>query len=646
MSAVSNGNNWEGVIEIFNAVYKDDRLYDELSARIASDFFYASMRVGSRAASRHAHNIFLDIVHNDTDAYLLRPKGYNSLFVGLSKSCMIEEAKQVLENCNENEFYLNRYSYNAFLNACGKTNRLADAFLALRSMAESKIPPDVVSCNVLIACCVRGGEVDMALSILDRMSLWGLQPDIYSYNSVVNGFRKASLLEDAFDLVASMEIAANLPHIIEDRLSPKYLDIFDQFGGSEERIVRSNQSEEGRPKIESNSEAEGDDTDTSEVKLSSISKEALQSESSRTNTSTNSPSEENHHSSSNNSDVHSNSNNVDNKGGGKSQFKAIKPDLVTYNTLISGIAACKKPKLSRALQVHKHMQSLGIAGNEVTYNALMATATRSGKVDEAFLIYDDMLDKFVGMLNIELFTTLISLCGQAGMLERAFKVHEKMISIGIKPSVITFNALLTACRRSNRENCSDIALKVLGVMKETENCEPDVITYSTVIDTLGRDGRFEDLNSMLSDMKNKGLNPNFVTYTSMIGALCKHGLLEEAIERFHEMESLDIAPNEYTFSCLVGGARRKKDMKAATNFLDMMRERGILPNNVTYSLLMQMSIKSGVKSWLEKAIAYVREDERFDASVVKVIEDHAFAQSSKENLEIIHDAIDRVFKEM
>lgn len=573
---------WRSIIQLFQAIFDHPTLPRQLPPRLYNDLFLASLRVSSRGASQQAYSFYQRLDTEDLTSHL-RPKAFNFLFVCLCKALMVDEAKIVHGQCQEKGFYLNRYSYNSFLNACAKTGRVEDAFISLRAMAESKISPDVVSCNVLIACCVRADEIDVALSLLHRMPSWGISPDIYSYNSVINGFRKAHMLEEAFDLVAAMEIAAGIDPI-EGRTPSKTIAAVRPSKNQIQNSLESD-SRHGSNGVPQQFKGNGTADETPE-----------------TNNNYNSKSGENRQ------EQHSEN------GDENDASESVGPDLVTYNTLISGIAATQQPNLDRALAVQKHMSKQGMKGNEVTYNALMATATRSGQVDAAFRIYDEMLNLKMKTQNVELFTTLITLCGQAGKMERAFKVHEEMISSGIKPSVVTFNALLTACQRGDRSDAVSIAMGVLKVMRETPGCVPDVITYSTIIDTLGRAGDFEQMRSILEIMKEEKLTPNFVTYTSMISALCNFGQLDEALQLMTEMEELGIKPNVYTFSCLISGARHRREMPRALQIVDMMKQRGVALNNVTYAVLLQLSARTGQRRWVTRVLQEMENDERLQQS--------------------------------
>lgn len=504
-----NSHRYAAAVRLIDSAAAHPPLYARFTARIYSHLFLSLMKLGTRTHATRAYSTLHHVVCHMDVATMLGPRAFNFVFVALSRVGMIDEARQVAQMCYQAGYYLNRYSYNALLNACAKEQRLDVAFATLRQMAEHNVSPDVVSFNVLISCCVRVGSVDIALNILSRMKDWQIQPDIYSYNSVINGLRKSNMLDEAFELVAQME--------------------------------RESRSAEG-----------------------SIVENGL----------------------------------------------GVAPDLVTYNTLLSALAAMDRPHFERAVRVKNHMEQRGLHCNEVSYNALMAAAAKSDRVEEAFEVYDEMISRGLKP-NCECFTTLITLCGRANLLDKAFQVHEHMLASDIKPNVITYNALLTACRGCG-DGDVDRALDLLEVMRNTPRCDPDVITYSTVIDVLGRNERFDEMKRLFKQMQEEGIKPNLVTYTSMIAAMTRTSRLEEAIRILQDMERHGVQPNVYTFSSLINGAAKRGDFDSAMEILDMMRSKGVRPSSITYTMLLQLAMKIGKKEIVAVVLEEMHADKRAD----------------------------------
>eukprot|EP00171_Calliarthron_tuberculosum_P012723 IDg12723t1 len=533
---------WSRVIATCSEMF-DSALAPLLDPRMYAELFYALMKRSWKADADEALDVWSELHTTSRGRAQLGPRTYMSLMQLLSKHVMLDEAVRVRSEGRALAFRLNRFVYNAFLNACAKRSRLEEAFAALHEMADDGCTPDVVSFNCLIACCINSGDLDMALTLLERMKTWKVLPDIYSFNSIVNGLSKNNRLDDAFQLVARMEIeAANFQSSTADAL--------------EERDTATAQNAHAHV-VGTYQDGELD-----------VSGENM----ARTNT-----------------------------------FRGVcphEPDVCTYNTLLAGLANEDPPDLRRALRLKRHMERRGLVANEVTYNALMAAAARGNHIREAFTIYNEMMS--CGLRpNCECFTTLITLCARARMVNRAFSVHEHMIEMGIKPTVVTFNALITACRHAA---VGDRALAILETMKSRPDCQPDVVSYSAIIDTLGRAGQLDEAIALLGEMQRSGVEPNLVTYTSVIAAQTRGGDLDGAMATLADMEAKGVMANVYTFSSLVNGAGRIGAFAVAFDLLEKMRERNISPTVVTYVTLIDSTARARATSYLRRAIKEMNDD--------------------------------------
>lgn len=607
VKALVRAREWRPVIDVYDTMYSSQNMRMRFTPRLYTDLMFALMKIGTKQAAWKAYSEWQKLVNEGADSILMSPRAYNLAFVLLSRAGLLDEAIQVRTNCIANGFYINRFSYNAFLNACAKLNQIEEAFETLKEMADSNIFPDVISFNVLITCCVRSGDLDIALGILLRMRDWGMSPDVYSYNSLINGLGKHKMLDEAFELVAQMEIDA-----ADGRPVSLITDIprtdFSKRGDSLD--INEPAPSNGLTSEESVNRRIGREKVAPLIKALVSSRQLLNREIGHDKQTQ----MQNAESINNGLEEKTNSYNDEDEEDGEyledtPSRASISPDVVTYNTLLSGIATSDKPDLARALGVKEHMEKRGVVCNEVSYNSLMAVAARANLVEGAFHIYEEMV-AFGLKPSCECFTTLIAMCGRAKLINRAFQTHDHMIASGIKPSVISFNALLMACKGTSSRDTGDAALKILKRMRETSGCKPDVITYSTVIDALGRSGRFSKVSEVLDEMSREGIEPNLVTYTSVVSALSKAGDLNGAMRVLEDMERHGIKPNVYTFSSLIHGAGRTGEFARAFEVLGMMRERKIVASQITYCMLLQMAFNCGKRTFLEDVVNALSDDVR------------------------------------
>ncbi|KAM5583621.1 hypothetical protein ABKV19_003485 [Rosa sericea] len=89
--------------------------------------------------------------------------------------------------------------------------------------------------------------------------------------------------------------------------------------------------------------------------------------------------------------------------------------------------------------------------------------------------------------------------------------------------MVTFNTLVKGfCMMGN----NTAAIQLLRKM-EGNGCEPNIVSYSTIIDSLGKDTLVVDAMNLFSEMIRRRIAPDLVTYNSLINGVCKLGKWKE-----------------------------------------------------------------------------------------------------------------------
>lgn len=82
-------------------------------------------------------------------------------------------------------------------------------------------------------------------------------------------------------------------------------------------------------------------------------------------------------------------------------------------------------------------------------------------------------------------------------------------------------------------------------------CQPDLITYSTLIKGYCKEKNIERALIMLDEMENSGIKADEVLYNSLLDGCCKSNEIDMALKVYHNMRTLRIKPSNVTFSILV-----------------------------------------------------------------------------------------------
>ena len=93
-----------------------------------------------------------------------------------------------------------------------------------------------------------------------------------------------------------------------------------------------------------------------------------------------------------------------------------------------------------------------------------------------------------------------------------------------------------------------------------------------------------------------GISPNIVTFSSMIDILCKEGKTGKAFDLLELMTRKGVKPNIFTYNSLIQGLFHSGQWKEATSLFNRMMSKGVNPDVVTFSSLsMLYARKRGMK---------------------------------------------------
>ncbi|XP_073036458.1 putative pentatricopeptide repeat-containing protein At5g52630 isoform X1 [Primulina eburnea] len=154
-------------------------------------------------------------------------------------------------------------------------------------------------------------------------------------------------------------------------------------------------------------------------------------------------------------------------------------------------------------------------------SSLISMYSKSGVIEDAYRVFDEVLDRNLGMWN-----SMLIACAQHAHTRSVFELFKKMESVGTKPNFITFLCMLYACSHA-------------GLLEE---------------------GKF-----YFSLMKDNGIEPGSQHYASMVDLLGRAGKLQEALELVNEMP---MQPTESVWGALLTGCRIHRNIELAAYVAD------------------------------------------------------------------------------
>nr|XP_051228779.1 pentatricopeptide repeat-containing protein At5g48910-like [Lolium perenne] len=202
-----------------------------------------------------------------------------------------------------------------------------------------------------------------------------------------------------------------------------------------------------------------------------------------------------------------------------------RPDDATF---VAVLGACARlGALDAGRWVHAYMGRTGRnAVDGVVGNALLDMYAKCGAVEQAAEVFDAMARRD---------TSMISGLAAHGRGEDALAFFADMRRAGLKPNKVTFLGVFSACCHAS---FVEDGLRHLRAMAEVHGVAPGIEHYGCVVDMLGRAGRLDEAEELVTAMP---VRPDAPIWGSLLSACREHGHVERAERMLQRMANDDEA---------------------------------------------------------------------------------------------------------
>lgn len=179
--------------------------------------------------------------------------------------------------------------------------------------------------------------------------------------------------------------------------------------------------------------------------------------------------------------------------------KDINPNISCYNSLINAYAKSNRKDSSkmaedvlRRIDEANKNKDIHLLPNIVTYTSCLDALARSGDVDRvkrAEALFERITENKPSNNAIAIWNVLLTVYAKSTMRNKAVKgleVIQRMKDSGIKPEVVTYNILLSACSTTlatseiSSKKALEIAVEAFRILRSDDNLTPDSTTYCTL----------------------------------------------------------------------------------------------------------------------------------------------------------------------
>lgn len=239
----------------------------------------------------------------------------------------------------------------------------------------------------------------------------------------------------------------------------------------------------------------------------------------------------------------------------------LKPNSIT---LMSILPVCTKlGALKQGKEIHSHAIRSSLLNVVSVGNSLIDMYCKCGFLQLGVNLFNCMMDK-----NVVTYNTIISSYGIHGYADNAFSFFNSMKAARVKPTKLTFIALLSACRHAGLVDAGE---SLFNSMIDNYGMQPDMEHYSCMVDLLGRAGHIEEACNFISRMP---IEPENDIWLSLLDACRLHNkfkLAEEVGKHILQNELRDSGCH-ILMSNLYASAERWDD---ASKVRSMLKENGL-----------------------------------------------------------------------
>ncbi|KAL3535141.1 hypothetical protein ACH5RR_003602 [Cinchona calisaya] len=300
-----------------------------------------------------------------------------------------------------------------------------------------------------------------------------------------------------------------------------------------------------------------------------------------------------------------------------------KPDLISYNAMISGFSCNNETesavRLFKELLVSgEKVNSSTIVGlipvsspfglldlahtvlgfcvkcnmvsNSSVSTALVTVYTRLNEMESARQLFDESPDKSLASWN-----AMISGYAQNGLTEMAISLFRKMQLLDIHPNPVTITSILSAIAQLGAPSLG----KWVHDLIKKENFESNIYVSTALIDMHAKCGSIAEAQRLFYAMPEK----NDVTWNAMISGYGLHGHGHEALSLFHEMLDSGVSPTGVTFLSVLYACSHAGLVEEGKKFFhSMTHDHGFKPSAEHYACMVDLLGRAGK---LENALEFI-----------------------------------------
>ncbi|ORY97729.1 hypothetical protein BCR43DRAFT_490260 [Syncephalastrum racemosum] len=244
---------------------------------------------------------------------------------------------------------------------------------------------------------------------------------------------------------------------------------------------------------------------------------------------------------------------------------------IVINTMIDGLVMNRE--INAALSLYQQLLNTRIKPDMITFNTLLKGTLYEGKFDVASQVISDMYRHNHAPDHVTM-TIFLDAIFDAQKPRNTLDLLAHVRQAGIQPNIYTYNVIINRWIQDKRMNEAERTFELL----KADNCEPTVHTYTNLIQGYARTGDLPKMFETLQQMRQSRVRPDRATYHFLLTAVLDHGGgLDAAVQILqHWRQKEGGQPVKDTWSVLLDECRRRQDWVNGSKVLAELESSGFV----------------------------------------------------------------------
>ncbi|KAI4976399.1 hypothetical protein ZWY2020_050006 [Hordeum vulgare] len=319
--------------------------------------------------------------------------------------------------------------------------------------------------------------------------------------------------------------------------------------------------------------------------------------------------------------------------------QGIEPDLVSFNTLINASAksGCLAP--GAAFDLLHEVRQAGLRPDVITYNTLISACSQGSILDDAVAVFEEMIDSECRP-DLWTYNAMVSVHGRCGTARDAEQMFMELLEKGFKPDAVTYLSFMLLAKEMSTQWRLDLALGLYDEMRAI-GCTPDAVTYTVLIDSLGKVDRISDAGKAEADeaeqtfdrMVAPGVKPDRLAYLVMLDIIARSGETKKLMALYRTMMKDGYVPDDTLYQVMLAALAKGNEHEEIEGVMQDMEVVCQMDRQLVYGVLIKAGCISQGAKLLKKACLQGNEPD--SKSLLSILDAYETTGKHEEGLSLL-----------